>query len=76
MVRLGFGDDEAMVRNAKGFFLFIYVFYFMFSTSYLGMKNHVFGNGYFMTEMSIEVEWLLVYFLVCFLGIEIWLISF
>ena len=62
MVRLGFGDDEAMVRNAKGFFFF-YVFYF------------IFGNGYFMTEMSIEVEWLLVYFLVCFLGIEIWLIS-
>ena len=61
MVRLGFGDDEAMVRNAKGFLF--YVFYF------------IFGNGYFMTEMSIEVEWLLVYFLVCFLGIEIWLIS-
>ena len=47
---MGFGDGEVTVRNVKGFF---YVFYFMY---------RVFGNGYFVTEMAIGVEWLLVFF--------------
>ena len=71
MVRLGFGDGEAMVRlgfgddeECEG-------------NEALGFFSITLYTVYFMIEMAIGVEWLLVFFffLVCFLGIEIRLIS-